>query len=87
MPPRICLPQPGTSPNAIHAPLPTWSPRYSTFLRDWTRASSKDPSNACRGGMLVRSWPLPPYRIYYRRRDGYLEVMRVYHQARQPITR
>jgi plasmid stabilization system protein ParE len=56
-------------------------------LRDWTRASSKDPSNACRGGMLVRSWPLPPYRIYYRRRDGYLEVMRVYHQARQPITR
>jgi len=45
------------------------------------------PEQRLRGGMLVRSWPLPPYRIYYRRRDGYLEVMRVYHQARQPITR
>ena len=49
MPPRICLPQPGTSPNAIHAPLPTWSPRFLTFWRDWTRASSKDLSNACEG--------------------------------------
>jgi plasmid stabilization system protein ParE len=37
--------------------------------------------------MLVRSWPLPPYRIYYRRRDGFLDVMRVYHQARRPLTK
>jgi toxin ParE1/3/4 len=45
------------------------------------------PEQQLQGGMLVRSWPLPPYRIYYRRRGGVLEVMRVYHQARRPITR
>ena len=45
------------------------------------------PEQKLRSGMLVRSWPLPPYRIYYRRHDGVLEVMRVYHQARNPITR
>ena len=45
------------------------------------------PEQKLRRGILVRSWPLPPYRIYYRRRGGVLEVMRVYHQARRPITR
>jgi len=45
------------------------------------------PEQQLRQGMLVRSWPLPPYRIYYRRRASVLEVMRVYHQARRPIMR
>jgi plasmid stabilization system protein ParE len=35
----------------------------------------------------VRSWPLSPYRIYYRRDDGQFIVLRVYHSARQPIAR
>jgi plasmid stabilization system protein ParE len=45
------------------------------------------PEQRLNSGLVVRSWPLPPYRIYYRRRDGVLEVMRIYHQARRPITR
>jgi plasmid stabilization system protein ParE len=35
----------------------------------------------------VRSWPVSPYRIYYRRDDGHFIVVRVYHSARRPIAR
>ena len=45
------------------------------------------PEQRLKTGMIVRSWPLPPYRLFYRRREGVLEVMRIYHQARRPITR
>jgi plasmid stabilization system protein ParE len=38
-------------------------------------------------GEHVRSWPVPPYRIYYRREPDRLLVVRVYHQAREPIAR
>ena len=36
---------------------------------------------------VVRSWPLPPFRIYYQRRADVLYVLRIYHQARRPIAR
>ena len=36
-------------------------------------------------GERVRSWAVSPYRIYYRREPNRLLVVRVYHQARQPI--
>jgi plasmid stabilization system protein ParE len=45
------------------------------------------PERRLKTGMIVRSWPLPPYRLFYRRREGVLEVMRIYHQARRPVTR
>lgn len=35
----------------------------------------------------VRSWPVRPYRIYYRREGDTLVVLRVYHSARRPIAR
>ena len=38
-------------------------------------------------GERVRSWPVPPFRIYQQRRAEALVVLRIYHQARQPITR
>jgi plasmid stabilization system protein ParE len=38
-------------------------------------------------GEVVRSWPVPPLRIYYQRRSDVLLVLRIYHQARRPITR
>ena len=38
-------------------------------------------------GERVRSWAVPPFRIYYQRRDGALLVLRIYHQAREPIAR
>lgn len=38
-----------------------------------------------RDGRRVRAWPVPPYRIYYRRGTEVFEIVRVYHQARRPI--
>jgi plasmid stabilization system protein ParE len=38
-----------------------------------------------RPGMKVRTWSLPPYRIYYRILRGELQVIRIYHQSRRPI--
>jgi plasmid stabilization system protein ParE len=35
----------------------------------------------------VRSWPMRPYRIYYRREADMLVVLRIYHSARRPLTR
>jgi plasmid stabilization system protein ParE len=40
-----------------------------------------------RAGDIVRSWPVPPLRIYYQRRGDGLWIVRLYHQARPPITR
>jgi addiction module RelE/StbE family toxin len=37
-------------------------------------------------GQTVRSWPLPPWRLYYQRRpNDVLWIVRFYHQRRQPI--
>jgi plasmid stabilization system protein ParE len=40
-----------------------------------------------RSGRTVRSWPVPPFRIYYQRRADELLIVRVYHQKRRPIER
>ena len=37
-------------------------------------------------GEVVRSWAVPPVRVYYQRRSDVLWVLRVDHQARAPIT-
>jgi plasmid stabilization system protein ParE len=65
----------------------------STLVNDVIRLAERlsrgefdGPEQRLKSGLLVRSWPLPPYRVYYRRREDVLEIMRVYHQARRPIT-
>ncbi|MGD0839260.1 MAG: type II toxin-antitoxin system RelE/ParE family toxin [Polyangia bacterium] len=45
------------------------------------------PEHRLRRGAIVRSWPVPPYRIYYQRDEDALRIVRIYHQARRPITR
>jgi len=40
-----------------------------------------------RNGGRVHTWPVPPYRIYYRKGGEVFQVVRVYHQARPPIER
>jgi plasmid stabilization system protein ParE len=45
----------------------------------------EDPECRLRSGERVRSWPVYPLRIYYRRDAGTLSVLRGYHQARRPI--
>ena len=45
------------------------------------------PASRLRSGAVVRSWGVPPFRIYYQRQPDELLIVRVYHQARRPITR
>lgn len=45
------------------------------------------PVSRLRSGAAVRSWAIPPFRIYYQRLVDELLIVRVYHQARRPITR
>ena len=45
------------------------------------------PISRLRSGAVVRSWAVPPFRIYYQRHADELLIVRVYHQARRPITR
>lgn len=41
-----------------------------------------------RSGKVVRSWPLPPWRLYDQRpADDVLWIVRFYHQRRAPLTR
>lgn len=44
------------------------------------------PVSRLRSGAVVRSWAVAPFRIYYQRRPDELLIVRVYHQARRPIT-
>ena len=45
------------------------------------------PAARLRSGAVVRSWAVPPFRIYYQRHPAELLIVRVYHQSRQPIDR
>lgn len=45
------------------------------------------PVSRLRSGALVRSWAVPPFRIYYQRHTDELLIVRAYHQARRPIAR
>ena len=45
------------------------------------------PVSQLRSGAVVRSWGVPPFRIYYQRHPDELLIVRVYHQKRRPITR
>jgi plasmid stabilization system protein ParE len=43
------------------------------------------PSVRLRQGGQAHRWPVPPFRLYYRRTDDELIILRVYHAARRPI--
>jgi toxin ParE1/3/4 len=43
------------------------------------------PRSKLRSGVEVRSWPVPPFRIFYRREADTLHVLRIYHQSRRPL--
>ena len=45
------------------------------------------PVSRLGSGAVVRSWTVPPFRIYYQRHSDELLIVRVYRQARRPITR
>ena len=43
------------------------------------------PRSEFHSGLEVRSWPVPPFRIFYRREADQLHVLRIYHQSRRPL--
>jgi len=43
------------------------------------------PRSRFRSGLEVRSWPVPPFRVFYRREVGELHILRIYHQSRRPL--
>jgi len=45
------------------------------------------PRSRFRSGLEVRSWPVPPFRIFYRREADELHILRIYHQSRRPLGR
>ena len=45
------------------------------------------PEVSFEDGRRARRWPVPPYRIYYRRTRSRTTILRVYHGARRPIER
>jgi plasmid stabilization system protein ParE len=45
------------------------------------------PESQLSSGALVRSWPVPPFRVYYQRRDHDVLIVRLYDQRRKPIER
>jgi plasmid stabilization system protein ParE len=71
------------SPTAA-AKLDADTARYIERLAD---RQFEGPISRLRSGAVVRSWGVPPFRIYYQRHPDELLIVRVYHQARRPITR
>ncbi len=45
------------------------------------------PEQSLVSGEGVRSWSVPPVRVYYQRQPSAFWVLRIYHQARRPIVR
>lgn len=45
------------------------------------------PEQTLMSGEVVRSWPIPPVRIYYQRHGDAFWVLRIYHQSQTPIVR
>ncbi len=69
-----------TAAAALHAQVRATIRRIATGDLD-------GPETVLRTGTRVRSWPVHPFRIYYRRVGGVLQVVRIYHHARKPIER
>ena len=56
------------------------------LVRRLAEGDFEGPQRRLYSGAVVRSWPVSPYRIYYQREDDILRIVRIYHQARKPIT-
>lgn len=61
--------------------------RVFTTIERLAAGEFEGPENRLSTGERVRSWPIPPYRVYYLREADGVVVLRIYHQARRPLTR
>ena len=61
--------------------------RVMRAIRRLDEGAFDGPEHSLKSGERVRSWPVPPLRVYYQRVAQHLIVLRIYHQARKPIVR
>ncbi len=69
------------------AAAPSLSDRIFAIVDQLAAGDFDGPEVQLVTGEWVRSWAAPPVRIYYQRHANALWVVRIYHQARPPITR
>ena len=61
--------------------------RIDGVIQQLVAGELQGPEVQFRNGRRAQRWPVPPYRIYYRRTRTRTTILRVYHGARQPIER
>jgi len=72
----------------LHERNPTGAANLDLDSQCIERLASQEfegPVSRLRSGALVRSWAVPPFRVYYQRLPCELLIVRVYHQPRRPI--
>lgn len=62
-----------------------FSDRIFNVIERLAEQQFEGPEQTLASGNVVRSWPVPPVRIYYERRADAFWVLRIYHQAQTPI--
>jgi plasmid stabilization system protein ParE len=61
--------------------------RVFSLLEQLDRGDFEGAEVRLTSGEVLRSWAIPPYRVYYLREPDGILVVRVYHQARRPIAK
>lgn len=61
--------------------------RIFTVIDKLARDEFGGPEQTLVSGEVVRSWSVPPLRIYYQRQASAFWVLRIYHQAQRPIVK
>lgn len=61
--------------------------RIFTIIDKLARAEFDGPEQTLVSGEVVRSWSVPPVRVYYQRQTTAFWVLRIYHQAQRPIVK
>ena len=61
--------------------------RVFAIIDKLARGDFEGPEQTLETGQVVRSWPVPPVRIYYQRQADAFWVLRIFHQARPPVVR
>ena len=60
---------------------------FASVVGYLARGEFDGPAALLNTGEVVRSWPVPPVRVYYQRHAEALWIIRIYHQAQPPLTR
>lgn len=61
--------------------------RLSSILEQLDQRAFEGAEIRLTTGEVIRSWAVPPYRVYYERESDGILVVRIYHQARRPLVR